>query len=118
MTAKCLGLVSWKSRSRAWTRTLPPIIRGMMIRLMRNVLVRTAARYSRRAMTSILYTAVLLPGGGRPVGVGAGDAHEDVVQRRPGQLEVVHLAALHQPGQQPLGVGAGQQPQFLPAAEV
>src|SRR5436305_9633204 len=101
MTASVCSLRSRKSLRRICTTMLPPISTGISTRPMRNALVRTAARYSRRAITSVLRMV------GPPVGqagslpyvsVGVGDADEDVVQRRPGQLEVAHLAALQQAG--------------------
>src|SRR5947208_1605194 len=67
------------------TTTAPPISTGIRIRLTRNDFVRTAAWYSRAAMTRILCTVVLLL-------VGAGDANKDVVQRRARQLEMTDLA--------------------------
>src|SRR5690349_10365067 len=91
--------------------TLPPISRGRHSRLMRNDLVRTAARYSRAAITSILRIA--WPPGPQP-----GDADEDVVQGRPGQLEVPYPAAGRQGRQDLLRVGPPLQAEFLQVAEV
>src|SRR5262249_2131527 len=103
---------SWKSLRNHWIRRLPPMRSGMATRPMMKVLVRTAALYSRAATTSILRMSGLLLVG-RP-----GDAHEDVMQARAGQLEVAHPAALHEPGEQFLRVGPRVEPDFLPAPEV
>src|SRR5262245_62950980 len=97
MSTNFLSRISRTSRNSACTRMLPPIKTGMITRLMMNALVRTAALYSRLAMTQILRTDGLLQGGGGLDGrfvVGRGDADEDVVQRRPRQLEVNHAATL------------------------
>src|SRR5262249_33086768 len=99
-TAMCLTSVGGLSLTMAWTAMLPPIMTGISTREIRNALVRTAALYSRAAMTRTLRTGHLA---GRGV-LGGGDADEDVVQRRPGQLEVAAPAALHQPAQQLLRV--------------
>ena len=77
---------------------------------MTNAFVRTAALYSRAAMTNILRMAIVLHR--------TSDADEDVVQRRPRQLEMTHRAAAHQLHQQRLRIGAALHAQFLPAAEV
>src|SRR5262245_4334688 len=95
-------------RSSNCSTRLPSIITGMMTRLMMKVLVRTAAWYSRTAMTSIL----------RMVGLRVGDAHEDVVQGWPGQLEMMDGAAGQKCGQELVGVAARIDAQFLPIAEV
>src|SRR6266852_5348822 len=84
-----LALVSTWSFSRSCTRMLPPIISGNIKTLMMNDLVRTAALYSRTAITNTLRMAVLLI-------ARAGDADKDVLQRRPGQLEMTDLAPRHQ----------------------
>src|SRR5579871_4784215 len=93
------------------TTTAPHMRSGMRMRLTRKDLVRTAAWYSRAAMTRILCTVVLLF-------VRAGDADKDVVQRWAGQLEMADFAPAHQRGQYVLGVRTARQAQFLPAAEV
>src|SRR5260370_6453549 len=90
---------------------LPPMSTGMSSRLMMKALVRTAARYSRTAITHTLRTMVLLR-------LGAGDAHENVVQGRPGQLEVPDRSAIHQGRQDGLRIRAALEAHFLPAAEV
>src|SRR6516225_1979356 len=95
----------------ACTTRPPPIMMGRINRLMRNALVLTAAWYSRAAITSVLRMADV------PC-LRIRDADKDVVQRRPGQLEVADLAAGHQVRQQPLRVTATLQAQLLPAAEI
>src|SRR5260370_39064735 len=92
MTAKVFSLVSSIFLNRTCTPMLPPINNGINVRLMRNAFVRTAARYSRSAMTSTLRMMVLLAG--RP-----GDANENVLQGGSRQLEVPHGAARHERGQ-------------------
>src|SRR5262245_1995752 len=87
---------------------LPSIITGMMTRLMMKVLVRTAARYSRTAMTSILRMGRLR----------VGNAHEDIVQGRMGQFEMVDRAAGHEGGQKLVGIAARMDAQLLPVAEI
>src|SRR5574340_321776 len=88
--------------SRYFCTTMPPNINtGMIVRAMRNALVATIARYSRRAMMRILRMADLL----RALGLGTGNAHEDVVQRRPCQLEVLDLGSLEQRAEDRLGIG-------------
>src|SRR5207302_3383117 len=90
----------------------PPLMStGIRMMPMRNDFDKTAARYSRAAMTSILRMGVLLR-------VRPGDANEDVVQGGPGQLEVAHLAAARQEGEQRLGVGARREAQLLEAAKI
>src|SRR5262249_12592429 len=79
-----------------------------MTKLMMKVLVRTAAWYSRTAMTSIL----------RMVGLRVGNAYEDIVQGWPGQLEMMHRAAGQKSGQKLVGVAARIDAQLLPVAEV
>src|SRR5437773_6694678 len=111
MTAKSLSFVSRMPETRCWTTSVPSIAIGMISRPTMKALVRTAAVYSREAMTNSLRMAVALRFRGR-------DADEDVVQRRPGQLEVTHRAALHQSRQDHLRVGAAVEPHLLPAAEV
>src|SRR5438270_14042721 len=90
---------------------LAPHSTGIMTMLNTNALVRTAAWYSRQAITQTLRMALLR-------GVGAGNANENLLQRRPGQLEVPNLAAGHERHQHLLGVGPGGQPKFLEPAEV
>src|SRR5262250_394671 len=111
MTAKRLSRTSRIPSTRICTMMLPPISSGIITRLMMNALVLTAATYSRRATTSSLRMAVALRCRGR-------DADEDVVQRRPGQLEVPHRAQLNQPAQQRLPVRPTLQLQLFPAPEV
>src|SRR5215471_18177187 len=93
------------------TAALPSSSNGMKTRLTRNALVRTAARYSRTAMTQVLRIGTLSL-------LGPGDADEDLLECGPGHLEVAHPAALQQQGQQTLRVGVAFQAQLLPAAEV
>src|SRR4051794_25650856 len=90
---------------------LPNIISGMLNRPMRNALVRTAARYSRRAMRRTLRTMHLR-------GRRAGDPDEDILQRRPRQLEQSDLAPIHQGREHGLRVGAAVQAQLMVTAEV
>src|SRR5688500_14585074 len=84
----------------------PPIKTGMRNRLIRNALVLTAALYSRRATMSILCMTILLRLRPR-------NAYEDIVQRRPCDLEVEHLSALDQRRQGALRVRRGGQSQLL-----
>src|SRR5262245_21487841 len=91
---------------------LPPIRIGIITRLIRNALVRTAALYSRSA------TVTSLRIGSSRGALGPGDADEDVLQLGPGDLEVPHLPALHQPREERLRIGARGEAQLLPAAEV
>src|SRR5437867_11723290 len=90
---------------------LPPMRMGSMTRLARNALVRTEARYSRRAITSTL-RMVVVPR------VGSGDANEDVLQRGTSQLEMAHLSTSHEGGQDLLGIGVAIEAQFLQTAEI
>src|SRR5262249_47962594 len=60
MTARDLSLTSRKSFRRSCTMTLPPISTGISTRPIRNVLVVTAARYSRRAITNVFRMAAPL----------------------------------------------------------
>src|SRR5687767_7085871 len=90
----------------------PPLIStGKRTTPITNDLVRTAARYSRRATSHTLRIAPLLR-------LRARDPHEDVVQRRPGVLEQADPPAAHQRVQQRRRVGAGAQAQLVPAAAV
>src|SRR5262249_26259160 len=109
---KCLAVVSTLLRSSACTPKLPSISTGRKTRLTTNALVRTAALYSRRAMITILRSI----GGG--LRLGPGDADEDVVQRRPGDLEVAYGGPRHERGQHLLRVGAGGQAQLVQPAEL
>src|SRR5712692_1585573 len=101
---------------------LPPIMIGISSRPIRNVLVRTAALYSRIAMTRTLCMSDALAGGGwRAVAErlgGTSDADEDVLQSRSRQLEVPHGTALGQHGQDALRVGTRVETEFLEIAEV
>ena len=71
-------------RASAWGwRRRPAISTGISTSEMRKALLRTLARYSRRAMAQVLRIgAPPSPRVGRRVGLRAGDAHEDVVQVR------------------------------------
>src|SRR5260370_36575119 len=109
MTTKCLSLVSRTFLSNTCTRMLPPIITGIITRPMMNALVRTAARYSRTAITNVLRMGGHLRRRLR----GPGNAHKDVVESRPRHLKVTHAAALHQLGEQLLRVGVALQAQLL-----
>src|SRR5438270_1956478 len=106
-------LVVWSSAF--FMSTCRPMLRphrtGTMTMLNTNALVRTAAWYSRPAITQTLRMALLR-------GVGAGNANEDLLERRPGQLEVPDLAAGHEGRQHLLRVGVGREPQLLEPAEV
>src|SRR6266852_71844 len=93
------------------TTTAPPMRSGMRMRLTRKDFVRTAAWYSRAAMTRILCTSALLF-------VGAGNTDKDVSKRWPRQLEMTDLSASHQGRQDLLGVRALRQAKFLRVAEV
>src|SRR5262249_5216463 len=93
--------------------TLPPKRTGMTTRVMTNVLVRTTAKYSRTATTSILRMELILC---RVVRLS--DADEDVVQGRLTYLEVAHSTALHEIAQKGLSVRLRREAQFLPAAKV
>src|SRR5438034_7393325 len=106
MTATRFSVTSSSCLNTICMRKLPPMSTGIRTRLIRNARVRTAARYSRAAMTSTLRMLALLA-------FRTGDAHEDVVQRRPRQLEMPHRAALHQRRQQLLRIGAAIEAQFL-----
>src|SRR5438093_339393 len=97
---------------------LPPIMIGMISRLMMNVLVRTAAVYSREAMTQILRMMRSQNGGLGDVLVRRRDADKDVVQRRLRQLEVQHPAAADQRAEHALRIPAALQAQLLQPAEV
>src|SRR5438445_8082432 len=110
-TANFFSVLSSSFLTSNWMPTLTPMRSGIRTRLTMNDLVRTAARYSRTAMTMTLRMGDLL-------GVGAGDADEDIVQRRTGQLEMAHPAATHEPGQNLLRVSPPVQPQLLPATEI
>src|SRR6266542_3975730 len=107
---------------RSWITMLPPIMSGISKRPIRNVLVRTAALYSRTATTIILRMLFALAGGSRGTVTErlgrAGDTHEDVVQRGARQLEVAHSAALRQGRQDALRVGTWVKTQLLEFAEV
>src|SRR5438552_17097878 len=83
----------------------------MRTKLTMNDLVRTAARYSRTAMTRTLRMGHLLD-------FGAGNADEDVVERGAGELEMADPAAIHEQGEDSLRIGPAIEPQLLPAAEV
>src|SRR5262249_2569688 len=108
-TANCFSLVSRYFCNTSCARMLPPIINGIIKRPIRKVFVRTAALYSRNATTMTLRIAIPP----RPR-----NPHEDVVQRRPAQLEVPHPPALRQQRQQCLAVGPLGQTQLLPAAQL
>src|SRR5690242_5975469 len=99
------------SASRSWRRMLPPIKAGISSRLIMNALVRTAAVYSRAAMTKSLRMIV-------PHGVTARDADEDVLERRPGHLEVTHGTAFDEAGEDLLRVGRAVETEFLHVAVV
>src|SRR5260370_8439748 len=90
---------------------LEPIRIGTINKLTINALLRTAARYSRAAMTSILRMVILL-------WFRRGDAHEDFVQRWLGHLKMADLASLHQIAQNLLRIRIATQPQFLTAAKI
>src|SRR5262249_50185146 len=90
---------------------LPPIRSGINTREMMNALVRTAARYSRTAMTSTL-RMVILPG------VRRGDTDEDILQRGTSQLEVAHFAAPDQRRQHLLRIGSPLKAQLAEPAEI
>src|SRR5947199_169860 len=90
---------------------LPPMSSGMSTRLTMNDLVRTTALYSRAAMVSILRTATLLRFGG-------GNADKNVLQRRPGQLEMAHPAALQERRQHGLRIDVAGEAKFLQPAEI
>src|SRR4051794_30528035 len=97
---------------------LPPIIKGMISRPTRKALVRTAAKYSRAAMTRILCT-VALPGVAlRCTAIHPGDPDENVLQGGSGQFKVVDPTSVQKQSQDLLGVGSGSQTQFLPTAKV
>src|SRR5438874_1249632 len=85
MTATRLSTVSICFRVRYCTNELTAISTGTMTSDRTKALVRTAARYSRTAMVSVLRMGLLRGGD-------VGDADEDVVQRRVGQLEVADPA--------------------------
>src|SRR4029077_16687658 len=90
---------------------LPPIIKGNMRTLMRKDLVRTAALYSRLAMTNTLRMAIVLLGGAR-------NADEDVLQRRSDQFEMANRSPGHQFGKSFLRIGCRRTPQFLKAPKI
>src|SRR5438105_5017506 len=90
---------------------LVPIISGRNTTLMINALVRTAARYSRTAMTTILRMAVLHRFRPR-------DPDKNFLQGRVGQLEVEDPSPPDQGGQDFLGIGAPLQAQLLQPAEI
>src|SRR5580704_16771803 len=90
---------------------LAPHSTGIMTMLNTNALVRTAAWYSRQAIAQTLRMVLLR-------GVGASNANENLLQRRPCQLEVPDFAAGHERCQHQLRVGPRGQPQLLEPAEV
>src|SRR5262245_16668726 len=87
--AKRFSVMSTWFLSRRCMTKPPPMRMGRSSRLIRNDLARTAALYSRAAMTRILRMDLFLH-------VRRGDANKNVVQRRPGQLEVPNRPTLHQ----------------------
>src|SRR5262245_30227937 len=101
---------------------LPPMMIGISKRPIRNVLVRTAALYSRAATTRILRMLFALVDGGRGAVAQrlgrTGDAHKDVVQGGARQLEVAHGATLRQHSEDALRIRARVEPQFLKIAKV
>src|SRR5262249_21289264 len=100
----CLWTIYWI--------TPPALIKtGMSNRPMRNALVRTAAWYSRAAITKTLFMIILL-------GLGVRDADENIVQGWLGQLEMLHPAPVDQGRQHLLRVGATVEAQLLEPAEV
>src|SRR5262249_29883729 len=120
-TANFCGLVSRRSPSSLWATIAPPMRIGITTRLMMKPLVRTVAKYSRTAMTSVLRMLESLHEGPTVLKVrirhmlrGSGDAHKNIVERRLGQLEVTDPAAGNQGGEKALGICALLQPQFLP----
>ena len=76
--------------------TLPLMSNGTMTKLTMKERVRTVLRWQ----------------------LANGDADEDIVQGRPGQLEVLDLAKPHEVGQHLLGIGVSFQTQLLPAPEI
>src|SRR5438094_4413824 len=79
MTAYFLVVWSSARASSTWMPMLAPHSTGIITMLMMNALVCTAALYSRTATAQTLN--MIDPFGARP-----GDADEDVLERRPGQL--------------------------------
>src|SRR5437016_9157413 len=102
---------------------------GISVKLTRNDFVRTAARYSRTAMTIVLrmtgllgflhlpLTLALSPQRERGVGR-RGDANKDVVQGRVGYLKMANRSPRHQGRQHRLRIRASLQAKLLSAAEV
>src|SRR6266851_8245791 len=111
MMAKCFSPRSSIFLKMICMTMLPPMSTGMSRRLIMNALVRTAARYSRTAMTHTLRMMVLL-------GFGRGDADEDVVQARPRQFKMSNCPARQESGQHRLRLGPAREAQLLPAAKV
>src|SRR5207245_3521503 len=109
--AKRFSPVSSSSFTMRLTMTLPLMSNGTMTKLTMKERVRTAARYSRMAMTINLRMGVRLR-------FRCCDADEDIVQGRPGQLEVLDLAKPHEVGQHLLGIGVSFQTQLPPAPAI
>src|SRR5207244_4122060 len=129
MTAKRFSPVSSIFLKMICRTTLLPMSSGMSVRLTRNDLVRTAARYSRTAMTIVLRMMALLGFLHLPLtlafspqrerGVGrAGDADKNVVQRWVRHLKMANRATRHQGRQHRLRIRSPLQTKLLSAAEV
>ena len=97
-----------RSLSMTWTAIPPPINIGIIMMAIRNALVPTIARYSRAAITNILPMA-RVP---HRLRFRPGNAYEDVVQRRPGQLEVLDPAAVQKRAKNRLRIGLMVHAQF------
>src|ERR1044072_1741249 len=92
----------------------PNMKTGMKRTVTRKALVRTMARYSRRAIVLVLrICGFLLNPCVRP-----GDPHEDIVQRGPRQLKVLDPRPPRQLRQDVLRIGALRNSQFLKSAVI
>src|SRR5215831_6612148 len=88
---------------------------GSSTRLTTNALLFTTARYSRTAMTIVLRMLRLLLGLRRLhlLRLRRGDAHENVVQARMRDLEMLDWPVLEQRRQDQLRISIARQPQLL-----